>query len=202
MGELVVNMFVTLDGVVQAPGGPDEDTAGGFGHGGWQAPFMDEENGALIGEDIAGMDALLLGRRTYDIFAAYWPHEDNPIARQLNQVPKYVASRTLKTAAWSNAQIIQGDVAAEVPRIKRKHAELHTWGSANLLQTLMKNDLVDRLNLWLYPVVLGSGKRLFEPGAVPTSFKLTETRAFSKGAVMLNYEKAGRPRYGDMAATQ
>jgi dihydrofolate reductase len=201
MGELVVHMYVTLDGVMQAPGEPGEDREGGFEHGGWQVPYLDEEAGTVIGEQYAGMDALLLGRRTYEIFAAYWPTApaDNPFGPLLNEAPKYVASRTLDTLGWDNSTLLGDDVPGEVARLKQEYGQVHVAGSGDLLQTLLRHDLVDRFNLWVSPVVLGTGKRLFAGGAVPAAYRLVEARAFGSGVVLLVYERAGAPTYGDMA---
>ena len=200
MGELVVSMFMSLDGVIQGPGMPTEDTEGGFKHGGWQAPYFDEESGEVIVRDIETMDALLLGRKTYDIFAAYWPKAPkDPISTKLNEAPKYVASRTLKELEWTNASLIKGDVAKEVPKIKQKHGQVHVIGSANLVQTLLENDLVDRFTLWVYPVILGDGKRLFAEGAVPSALEMVDSATFPKGGVMMRYKRVGKPTYGDMS---
>ncbi|HZD74806.1 MAG TPA: dihydrofolate reductase family protein [Actinomycetota bacterium] len=201
MGELVVNMFVSLDGVMQGPGMPDEDREGGFEQGGWQAPYFDEESGKAIGEHIERLEALLLGRKTYEIFAAYWPRAagDDPIAARLNSARKYVASRTLDTVEWSNSTLIEGDVAEAVARLKRDHGRIDVIGSGDLVQTLLRHDLVDRLNIWVYPVLLGSGKRLFADGTVPTALRLVESATFPKGAVLLAYQRTGRPTYGSMA---
>src|SRR6266705_4185743 len=200
MGQLIVSEFVTLDGVMQAPGGPEEDTEGGFKHGGWQAPLLDEESLSLITGDIGRMDALLLGRKTYDIFAAYWPRATTnmEIADKLNTAPKYVASRSRRKLEWNNSTLIQGDVSKEVARIKQKHGEVHVIGSGDLVQTLLRHDLVDRLNLWVYPLLLGTGKRLFADGTVPTALRLVESATFPKGAVLLTYERAGKPTFGSM----
>jgi dihydrofolate reductase len=201
MGKLVIDMFVTLDGVAQAPGGPDEDTESGFEHGGWQAPYFDQDSGEIMGEHIERMDALLLGRKTYDIFAAYWPNapKDFAIAQKLNSVPKYVASRSLETADWNNSTVIAGDVGAEVAKVKDAHDEVHVIGSTDLIQTLLKEELVDRINLWVYPIVLGAGKRLFGEGIAPTAFDLKVSATFPSGTVLLVYEAAGKPTYGNMA---
>src|SRR5713101_5130670 len=174
MGQLIVSEMVSLDGVMQAPGGPEEDTEGGFKHGGWQAPLLDEESLSLITKDIGRMDALLLGRKTYDIFAAYWPRATNnkEIADRLNNAPKYVASRSRRRLEWNNSSLIQGDVSKEVARIKQEHGEVHVIGSGNLVQTLMRHDLVDRLNLWVYPLLLGTGKRLFGEGTALAGLRL------------------------------
>jgi dihydrofolate reductase len=196
MGQLLVSEFVTLDGVMQAPGAPEEDTESGFKHGGWQAPLIDEESGSHITRDIQRMDALLLGRKTYDIFAGYWPKATGEIADKLNDAPKFVASRSRRTLAWNNSTLIQGDLSKEVARIKQQHGEVHVIGSGNLVQTLLRHDLVDRFNLWVYPLLLGTGKRLFAEGTVPARLRLTSSRAFPKGAVLLAYERAGKPTYG------
>jgi dihydrofolate reductase len=201
MGELMVNMFVSLDGVIQGPGLPDEDREGGFEHGGWQAPYFDEESGKVITEHTARLEALLLGRKTYELFAAYWPQaaDEDPIAARLNSAPKYVASRTLDTVEWNNSKLIEGDVADAVARLKRDHGQIDVIGSGNLVQTLLRHDLVDRLNVWIYPVLLGSGKRLFADGTVPTALRLVESATFPKGAVLLAYQRTGKPTYGSMA---
>ena len=203
MGDLVVDTFLTLDGVMQAPGAPREDPEGGFRHGGWQVPHFDAPSGKAIGEGIERMDALLLGRKTYDIFAAYWPTapQDHPIAAKLNAVPKYVASRTLRSAAWRNSTILQGDAAQAIAEVKRRHRETHVIGSGNLVQTLLRHGLADRFNLWLYPVTLGQGKRLFAEGTVPTAFRLERSQAFPNGAVLLTYRPVGKPTYGDATLT-
>jgi len=200
MGTLTVQMFVTLDGVVQAPGGPDEDREGGFPHGGWQFPFRDEGLGAAIMQGIEGMDALLLGRRTYDIFAGYWPKAPpgNPFARKMNEVPKYVASRRLDVVDWNNARLIGNDLAGAVERIRADHSDVRVIGSSDFLQSLMAEGLVDRFVLFVFPVILGNGKRLFPEGVDPTRFKLVESRAFERGAVLMTYESDGRPTYGTM----
>lgn len=200
MGTLTVQMFVTLDGVVQSPGGPEEDREGSFPHGGWQFPFLDEGSGAVIMQGIERMDALLLGRKTYDIFAGYWPRAsaDNPFARKMNEVPKYVASRTLEKVDWHNARLIEGDLAKAVERIKADHSDAFVIGSADFLQSLMAESLVDRFVLFVFPVILGSGKRLFPEAIDPTRFRLIESRAFESGAVLMTYESDGKPTYGTM----
>ena len=202
MGELIVNMFLTFDGVMQSPGMPDEDREGGFAHGGWQFPFLDDASGAAIMERIERMDALLLGRKTYDIFARYWPHvsADDPVGRRFNPAPKYVASRTLERLEWNNARRIEGDLRAAVMEIKAAHDEVHTWGSAELVQALVRAGLVDRFFLIVYPLVLGTGKRLFPEGVDPLRLKLVASRTFEKGAVLLTYEPDGKPEYGVMGA--
>ena len=201
MGALVVNMFTSLDGVLQGPGAPEEDREGGFEYGGWQAPYFDEESGKVIGDHFAGLEALLLGRKTYEIFAAFWPKQPatDPIAARLNGTPKYVASRTLDTLGWTNSSLLEGDVAEAVAQLKAQFGRVDVIGSGDLVQTLLRNDLVDRLNLWMYPVLLGSGKRLFAEGTVPTALRLVESATFPKGAVLLTYERAGKPTFGSMA---
>ena len=185
---------------MQAPGGPEEDTEGGFKHGGWQMPLLDEESLSLITRDIGWMDALLLGRKTYDIFAAYWPKAaTGKIADKLNNAPKYVASRSRRKLEWNNSTLIQGDLSKEVARIKQEHGEVHVIGSGNLVQTLLRHDLVDRFNLWVYPLLLGTGKRLFGEGTVPAGLRLTSSQAFPKGAIHLAYDRAGKPKHGDLS---
>src|SRR5205809_4850554 len=198
MGQLIVSEMVSLDGVMQAPGGPDEDAEAGFKHGGWQAPLLDEESLSLITRDIERMDALLMGRKTYDIFAAYWPRatSDKEIADKLNNAPKFVASRSRRRLEWNNSTLIQGDVSKEVARIKQEHGEVHVIGSGNLVQTLLRHDLVDRFNLWVYPLLIGSGRRLFGQGTAPAGLRLTSSRAFPKGAMHLAYERAAKHKHG------
>jgi len=203
MGKLVVNTFTSLDGVIQSPGMPEEDREGGFDKGGWQVPYFDQESGQIMGEAMAAFDALLLGRKTYEIFASFWPHApaDDPIAARLNQAPKYVASRTLDTVGWNNSTLLNGDIADEVARLKETYNEVHTSGSGNLVQSLMRDELVDQYSLWVYPLLLGSGKRLFGEGTVPTALRLVGSRTFSNGALLLSYEPKGTPEYGTTAPT-
>lgn len=203
MGQLVVTEFLTLDGVAQAPGRPDEDDSGGFVHGGWQAPLFDEASGAVMFERARDLDALLLGRRTYDIFAAYWPHapEEIPFTGLLNGAPKYVASRTLsEPLSWSGSSLLPGDVAEAVAAVKQRHRHVSVIGSLGLVQTLLEARLVDRFELWLYPLLLGSGTQVFGPGTVPTALRLAESTTYPSGTVHLVYEPAGEPTYGDMGA--
>ncbi|GGI43833.1 dihydrofolate reductase [Agromyces flavus] len=197
MGIVAVDLFITLDGVYQAPGGPEEDPSDGFEYGGWQAPYFDDESGAVIGAGIDRLDALLLGRKTYDIFADYWPkHTDTPIGAKFEEVPKFVASRTLTDPTWARTTVVT-DIAAEIPAIKERFEEIHVIGSGALARSLLAADLVDRLNLYLYPIVFGAGKRLFDTGTVPAAFSLAQQPiAFPKGAVSLVYERAGVPVTG------
>ncbi len=202
MGKLIVTEFATLDGVAQAPGGPDEDRDGGFPHGGWQAPLLDAAAGAAMFERARSMDALVLGRRTYEIFASYWPTapEEMPFTALLNGVPKYVASRTLADPlGWEGSTLLVGDLAESISTVKDRHDEVHVIGSLDLVQSLLRSSLVDRLNLWVYPLVLGSGKHVFAGGAVPMALRLTESITYPNGTLQLSYEAAGAPRYGNLA---
>ncbi|MFB9310884.1 dihydrofolate reductase [Agromyces hippuratus] len=196
MGVIVVDLFVTLDGVYQSPGSRDEDAEGGFPFGGWQGAYFDAESGAAIGADIERVDALLLGRKTYDIWAAYWPFQSDDIGARFNAVPKFVASHSLTEPSWAGTTVVT-DVAAEVRGIRDRFDETHVFGSGDLVRTLLREELVDRINLWLYPLALGTGKRLFAEGTVPAAFSLVEPPvAFPKGSIQLVYERAGEPVTG------
>ncbi|MFF2493415.1 dihydrofolate reductase family protein [Agromyces sp. NPDC058064] len=196
MGIIAADLFVTLDGVYQAPGGPEEDEEHGFPYGGWQAPYLDDENGADIMAGIDRLDALLLGRKTYDIFAAYWPQQSGPIAEKFNAVPKFVVSRTLGDAGWAGTTVLR-DAAAELPAVKERFDEIHMIGSGDLLQTLLDDDLVDRLTLFVYPIAFGTGKRMFRDGVKPASFALVQpARSYSSGAIGLVYDRVGVPVTG------
>ncbi len=187
MGSIEIELFTTLDLVGQAPGGPEEDSEGGFAFGGWQAPLLDDVAGEQIAAAYEGTDALLLGRRTYDIFAGYWPNQSGGIAEVFNRVPKYVASRGTPVLSWETS-IHVSDPAAEVPGLRERHQLIHTWGSANLLQTLWREGLVDQVNLWMCPVVLGKGKKVFPEGTAATRFEQLEpSRSFAKGLVLMRY---------------
>jgi dihydrofolate reductase len=199
MRKLVVGTFLTVDGVMQAPGGPDEDREGGFEHGGWSVNYWDEVMGGLIVESTLEAGALLLGRKTYDIFAAHWPHvgDHDPIAAKLNSMPKYVASRTIDKVTWNNSTLIKGDVASAVAALKEQAGgEIQVTGSGDLIQTLIEHDLVDEYRLWVFPVVLGEGKRLFATGAVPAALKLVDTKTSSTGVAIHTYERAGAVQFG------
>lgn len=202
MRKLVAGTFLTLDGVMQAGGGPDEDREGGFKHGGWMAPFFDEKGGAIMTDWIKGAGGFLLGRKTYEIFAGYWPKQTDPaheIAKALNTKPKYVASRTLDKVSWNNSTLLKGDLAEAVTRLKAQDGgEIQVHGSGKMLQTLFKHDLVDTLRIWQFPVVLGTGKRLFAEGVIPRSFRLVDTDQNTRGAVFHVYERAGDVRHGEI----
>jgi dihydrofolate reductase len=201
MGKLVVGEFVSVDGIYQAPGGREEDRDGGFEHGGWTATYWDEEMGERITEVTLRSDALLLGRKTYEIFAGFWPNAgtDDPVAAKLNSVPKYIASRTLDTVDWNNSTVIDGDVAAAVTKLKQDvNGEIAVTGSGNLVQTLLKHDLVDVLGLWVFPVVLGNGKRLFGSGTLPKALQLTDTWTSRTGVQVNSYTRAGEIQTGDV----
>ncbi|KOY57611.1 dihydrofolate reductase family protein [Streptomyces sp. XY332] len=202
MGKLTLTTFVTLDGVMQAPGGPDEDPGGGFAYGGWLTPFYDEGVGAFTTELFDRAGAFLLGRRTYEIFADYWPKRTDPtdpIASRLNGLPKYVASTTLKEPAWAGTTVIDGEqLQSEIVRIKdglEGHRELQVHGSGQLAQWLLVRDLVDELNLEVYPVFLGAGRRLFPTGGLPTAYELTASRTTPNGAAILTYRPTGRATF-------
>jgi dihydrofolate reductase len=205
MGLIHIELFATLDLVGQAPGAPGEDPEG-FPFGGWQAPLMDEVTGAQISAAYEGTDALLLGRRTYDIFAAFWPHqkggEDGDIADLFNGVPKYVASREQRDLRWDGSTRLGPDLADAVREIRDRHENVKVVGSLNLVQTLLREKLFDRLDLWVHPIVLGVGKKVFDGGEVPTNLALLQPPAVSpKGTVHLRYGLAdGTPGTGDMSA--
>lgn len=203
MRPLIVSAFMTLDGVVQAPGGPEEDTTGGFAHGGWSFPYWDAVMGEAMDAATAAPFDLLLGRRTYDIFAAHWPHAEDEMARKLNGAVKHVASRTLRDVAWANSRLIQGDVAEGVARLKAESGpDLLVMGSAKLVQTLLASGLVDEWRIWTFPVVLGAGKRLFAEGTVPAALRLAVSQVSSTGVVMGTYLPAGPVRTGSFALEQ
>ena len=206
MSKLIVTTFLSLDGVMQAPGGPDEDRSGGFDQGGWLVPFADEDMMRSVVEWIGRADGFLLGRGTYEIFAAHWPRvtdPNDPVAHALNTLPKYVVSKTLNKVEWRNSSLIQGDVVEEIRKLKRRPGkELQVHGSAGLTQTLVENDLVDEYRLWSFPVVLGRGKRLFGSGAVPTTLKLVDSKTTSAGVAIHTYQRAGAMQYGSVEATE
>jgi dihydrofolate reductase len=200
--KLTLTQFVTLDGVYQGPGGPTEDESGGFRHGGWLVPFFDEPLGRYMHGIFDEVDAFVLGRKTYEIFAASWPKAtdpDDPVASRLNTLPKYVASRTLERADWHNTTVLRGDVAAEVAELKgRPGRELQMHGSGALAQTLFDASLIDTIRLIVFPVVLGSGKRLFGDGRTPSSFRLADVASTPSGVTMQTLELTGPPEYGEV----
>ncbi|MEU9855522.1 dihydrofolate reductase family protein [Streptomyces sp. NPDC047974] len=203
MATLSLTQFLTLDGVYQAPGGPDEDRSGGFAHGGWSVPFGDETFLRRVEEIFTRPTAFLLGRRTYDIFAGYWPKHDDPadpVASKLNALPKYVVTTTLDSAGWNGTTLLRGDAVEEVTALKeRLDGEIQMHGSGGLARTLLAHDLIDTLHLHVFPVVLGTGFRLFAEGARPTAFRLTESAVTGTGVALHTYERAGRPTYGSYA---
>ena len=206
MRKLVVGAFLTMDGVMQAPGGPDEDREGGFEHGGWLVPWFDEKLVEVMTRWAKEAGAFLFGRKTYEIFAGSWPKSTDPadeIAVVLNTRPKYVASRSLTAVEWNNSSLIEGDVATAVVQLKQDDGgEIQVHGSGDLTQTLLTHDLVDTMRLWTFPVVIGTGKRLFGPGAIPRSFRLVDTQTTDTGAVLHVYERAGEVRYGEVEVGQ
>ena len=193
MRKLIAITQVTLDGVMQSPGGPEEDPRNGFTHGGWVVPFWDDALNQAIGETLAGEFDMLLGRRTYEIFAAYWPNQgDNPIAKAFNKAPKYVVTRSPDQLDWKESQQISGDVVDEVRRLKASDGPaLHIWGSSELLQTLIAADLLNEYRMWVSPVVLGKGKRLFENGVPPRALSLVATQRTPSGVLLNAYRPAG-----------
>lgn len=198
--KLTLHTFLTVDGVMQAPGGPGEDDEGNFSHGGWSFPYGDEDFASTMAGWFANASAFLVGRKTYEIFSGYWPgvtDPDNPIASKLNALPKYVASTTLKAVEWNNSTLLRGDVAREVAALKEQPGdELQVHGSGALAHTLIDHDLVDEYRLLTFPVHLGSGKKLFADGVKPAALRLVDSRRTKAGVVITRYEPAGAVRYG------
>jgi dihydrofolate reductase len=201
MRKLIVSTFLTLDGVMQAPGGPEEDDDGGFALGGWSVNYWDEPMGQIMGEAMSAPFDLVLGRKTYDLFAAYWPHAtDEQGAKPLNDATKYVASRGHPTLEWSDSVLIEGDAAEGIAALKEEDGpELQVHGSGDLIQTLMRHNLVDLYRLWVFPLVIGSGKRLFADGTVPSGLRLVDSRVSTTGVVIGAYEPAGEIVTGSFA---
>jgi dihydrofolate reductase len=203
MRKLVILSFITLDGVMQAPGGPEEDPTGGFEHGGWVAGYFDDFLGKVMVEQMSKPFDLLLGRKTYEIFAAHWPYvktKEDPIAAGINKAKKYVASKTLKKLEWSNSELIKGDVPREVKKLKEQDGpEIQVHGSGNLIQTLLKHDLVEELWLKIFPITLGRGKRLFAEGTIPVGFKLLASAISPSGVIVGSYARAGEVKIGSFA---
>jgi dihydrofolate reductase len=201
MRELIVNTFLTLDGVMQAPGGPEEDPSGGFEHGGWSFGYWDEEMQGAMGELMSKPFHLVLGRKTYEIFAAHWPYSDDPGAEPLNKATKHVASTTLQELAWENSKLIESKVSEGVRALKQEDGpELQVHGSANLIQTLLEHGLIDEFRLWIFPLVLGRGKRLFDGGTVPAGLEVVSSQTSSTGVIMATYRSDAEIKYGSFAA--
>ncbi len=200
MRKINVLTFISMDGVMQAPGGPEEDTSGEFKYGGWTFPFFDDFLGQIMGEQMGHAFDLLLGRKTYDIFASYWPHQDvhtNPGAASLNHAKKYVISRSERKLDWENSTLIKDNVVEEIKKIKQQEGpELQVHGSGNLIQTLLQNNLIDELWLKIFPVTLGSGKRLFAEGTIPETFTLIDAKTSPKGVIVANFKSAGEIKTG------
>ena len=201
MRKLIVSTFLTLDGVMQAPGGPGEDDSDGFAHGGWSVNYFDEQVGQFMDELMSVPFDLVLGRKTYDIFAAHWPHaSEDDGAKQMNDATKYVASRSHPTLEWSHSVLVEGDAAEGIAALKEEDGpELQVHGSANLIQTLLRHNLVDQYRLLIFPVVIGSGKRLFSDGTIPSGLQLVDSTVSTTGVVMATYEPAGEIVAGTFA---
>ena len=200
--QLTVTTFLSVDGVYHGPGGPDEDRSGGFDRGGWLVPHFDEATGQFMDSIFQRVDAFLLGRRTYDIFAASWPNATDPddaVSSRLNTLPKYVASTTLKDPEWANTSVLEGDLVSAVRELKgRDGRELQVHGSGALVRFLLENDLVDRLNLLVFPVVVGAGRRLFPDSGIATGLALDESRTTGSGVTVSVYRPTGRPQFGEV----
>jgi dihydrofolate reductase len=199
MRKIIVLEFITLDGVMQAPGGPKEDISGGFKYGGWIVPYFDDLLGKVMDEQMSGPFDLLLGRKTYEIFAGYWPHHEDKWPG-INSVKKYLVSDSPMNLEWSNSILINGNVVEEIKKLKAQGGpELQVYGSGNFVQTLLKHDLVDELWLKIFPITLGKGKRLFVEGAIPAAFELTDSKVSPKGVIAANYKRAGEVKTGSFA---
>jgi dihydrofolate reductase len=198
MRKIVVLSFISLDGVMQAPGGPNEDTSDGFEFGGWTVPYSDDVSEELIVKQMNGIDYdLLLGRKTYDIFANYWPKQTGPIAEPFNKATKYVVSASSPELTWQKSVLIDGDVIARLKELKQQDGPmLQVHGSGNMIQTLLQNDLVDELWLKIFPVTLGKGRRLFGEGVIPAAFELIESNTTPSGVIYANYKRAGEVKTG------
>lgn len=202
MRKIVVLSFISLDGVMQAPGGPEEDTSGGFKYGGWTFPYFDEFAGNIMDEQMSMPFDLLLGRKTYDIFAEYWPKhpEIESVAGPFNKATKYVVSSSSPRLTWENSALIDGDVVVKLKELKQQDGPmLQVHGSGNMIQTLLKNDLVDELWLKIFPVTLGNGKRLFAEGTIPAAFELMESKTSPSGIIFANYKRSGEVKTGSFA---
>jgi dihydrofolate reductase len=200
MRKIVVLTMVSLDGVMQAPGGPEEDTSDGFKYGGWTASYSDESFGPILSKELSVPFDLLLGRKTYEIWTAYWPKQKGPIADPFNKAKKYVVSAGGVDLSWKESILINDDVVAKLKALKKEDGPVfHVWGSSVLLQTLLKNDLVDELRLRIYPVTLGMGKRLFAEGTIPAAFELIDSQALPSGVILANYKRSGELKTGSSA---
>jgi dihydrofolate reductase len=200
MRELIVSTFMTLDGVMQAPGGPEEDRSGGFEHGGWSAGYWNEELERTMGESMSRPFDLVLGRKTYEIFAAHWPNIEDAENEPLNQATKHVASTTLEELEWQNSKLIEGDVPEGIRALKGEDGpELQVHGSANLIQTLLEHRLVDEFRLIIYPLVLGTGRRLFDGGTVPEGLEMAKSQVLSNGVIVATYRSGAEIKYGSFA---
>ncbi len=201
MRKLIVSTFLTLDGVMQAPGGPGKDDSGGFAHGGWSVNYWDDLMGQVMTEAMSPPFDLVLGRKTYDVFAAYWPHaSEEDDSKPLNDATKYVASRGHPTLEWGRAALIEGDAAKGIASLKKEDGpDLQVHNSGNLIQTLMRHNLVDEYRLWVFPVILGSGKRLFSDGTIPAGLRLVDSKVSTTGVVIGTYEPAGEIVTGSFA---
>jgi dihydrofolate reductase len=198
--ELIVNTFLTLDGVMQAPGGPEEDPSGGFEHGGWSFGYWDEQMQKAMGESMSKPFDLVLGRKTYEIFAAHWPYSDEPAAEPLNRATKHVASTTRKELEWKNSELIEGELPDGVRALKGEDGpELQVHGSANLIQTLLEHGLIDEFRVWIFPLVLGKGKRLFDDGTLPEGLELASSQVSSSGVIIATYRTGAEIKSGSFA---
>ena len=201
MRELIVNTFLTLDGVMQAPGGPEEDPSGGFEHGGWSFGYWDEQMQGAMGESMSRPFDLVLGRKTYEIFAAHWPYSDDPAAESLNRATKHVASTTRSELEWENSKLIEGEVPEGVLALKEEDGpELQVHGSADLIQTLLQHGLIDEFRVWIFPLVLGRGKRLFDGGTVPAGMELANSQVSSTGVIIATYRSGAEIKGGSFAS--
>lgn len=200
MRKIVVFSMVSLDGVMQAPGGPEEDTSGGFQYGGWTMPYFDESFGNIIGKELSVPFDMLLGRKTYEIFAPYWTKQTGSIADPFNKAKKYVVSDKGVDLTWKESILIDDDPSAKIKALKAEDGSmLQVWGSGNLIQTLLKNDLVDELRLRIYPVILGTGKRLFAEGTIPATFESIDSQTLPSGVILANYKRSGEFKTGSLA---
>ncbi len=196
MRKIIVLEFITLDGVLQAPGGPDEDSSGDFQYGGWTVPYFDDFAGKIMTEQMKEPFSLLLGRKTFEIFASYWPQHANDWPG-INAATKYVTSNTLSSSDWENTVFLKGNIVEELKKIKAEDGpDMQIYGSGNLVQTLLKHDLVDELWLKIFPITLGGGKRLFDTGTIPVAFKLTECKTSPSGVIFANYKRSGEVKTG------